>query len=215
MSITHEEWNNKSIFQPRVQCYLACMNTPAHTILSLPGGVPVPSRSELFFSFLGVGLTSFGGVMPFARRMLVEQRRWMTEREFTETLGLGQVLPGPNVVNLSIMIGSRFHGPAGAVLAFSGLMLAPLAIILMLAAFYGEYGHVPAVQRFFAGTAAATAGLVVAMGLSMLTRQPRVPRVLGITALAFAGSGLLGLPLVGVLAVLAPLSIILAWRKKP
>lgn len=188
------------------------MNTQPQTVFNLPDGVPVPGCSELFFSFLGVGLTSFGGVMPFARRMLVERRRWMTEREFTETLGLGQVLPGPNVVNLSIMIGARFRGPAGAVAAFSGLMLAPLAIILMLAVFYGEYGHLPAVQRFFAGTAAATAGLVVAMGMTMLAKQPRIPRVLGITALAFAGSGLLGLPLVGVLAVLAPLSIALAWR---
>ena len=189
------------------------MNTQAQPVFKLPDGMSAPSRSDLFFSFLGVGLTSFGGVMPFARRMLVEQRRWMTEREFTESLALGQVLPGPNVVNLSIMVGARFHGPMGAALAVSGLMLAPLAIILMLAMFYGEYGHLPAVQRFFSGTASATAGLVVAMGINMLTRQPRVPRVLGITALAFAGSGLLGLPLVGVLALLAPLSIALAWRK--
>jgi chromate transporter len=188
------------------------MNTPADTIVKISDSVSVPRRSELFFSFLGVGLTSFGGVMPFARRMLVEQRHWMTEREFTETLGLGQVLPGPNVVNLSIMIGARFHGPMGAILAFSGLMLAPLAIILMLAVFYGEYGHLPVVQRFFGGTAAATAGLVVAMGATMLAKLPRLPRTLGIAALAFAGSGLLGLPLIGVLAVLAPLSIALAWR---
>jgi chromate transporter len=188
------------------------MDTHAHTVFGLPEGVSAPSRSELFLSFLGVGLSSFGGVMPFARRMLVEQRRWMTDREFTETLALGQVLPGPNVVNLSIMVGNRFHGPAGAVLAFSGLLLAPLAIILMLAVFYGEFGHLPTVQRFFSGTAAATAGLVVAMGLNMLAKQPRVPRALGITALAFAGSGLFGLPLVQVLAVLAPLGIVLAWR---
>lgn len=166
----------------------------------------------LFFSFLGVGLTSFGGVMPWARRMLVEQRGWLTEREFVEALSLGQVLPGPNVVNLSIMVGARFHGAIGAVLAFSGLMFAPLAIILLLASFYTGYGHLPMVRNALAGIAAATAGLVVAMGITMLTKQAKSPHALVMTALAFIASGILGLPLIGVLAVLAPLSILLAWR---
>lgn len=174
---------------------------------------PAITRSALFFSFLGVGLTSFGGVLPFARRMLVDKRRWLTEREFAEALSLGQVLPGPNVVNLSIMVGSRFHGAAGAVLAFSGLMMAPLAIILLLATFYAEYGHLPAVQRAFSGIAAATAGLVVAMGINMVSRLPKSAAALGIAALAFIGSGVLGLPLLSVLAVLAPISIALAWRR--
>lgn len=174
--------------------------------------MPSVTRRDLFVSFLGVGITSFGGVMPWARRMLVEERRWLSEQEFVEALSLGQVLPGPNVVNLSIMVGARFHGAIGAALAFSGLMLAPLAIILLLASFYSGYGHLPAVQRAFSGIAAATAGLVVAMGLSMVVRQPKSASVLGITALAFIGSGVLGLPLVHVLAVLGPLSIALAWR---
>jgi chromate transporter len=185
------------------------MNKPTQPCVTLPQ----VTRHALFFSFLGVGLTSFGGVMPWARRMLVEERGWLTEREFVEALSIGQVLPGPNVVNLSIMVGARFQGAVGAVLAFSGLMLAPLAIILLLASFYSHYGDLPAVQHAFAGVAAATAGLVVAMGLSMVVRQPKSIDGLLVTALAFTGTGLLGLPLMPVLAVLAPLGIALAWRR--
>jgi chromate transporter len=173
---------------------------------------PAVTRRDLFFSFLGVGITSFGGVMPFARRMLVEQRGWLTEREFIESLSLGQMLPGPNVVNLSIMVGARFHGWSGALLAFLGLMAAPLAIILMLASFYNEFGHLEMVQRAFNGIAAATAGLVVAMGLSMVAKMPRRARVIIVMAAAFLASGVFGLPLVGVLLVLAPVSIALAWK---
>jgi chromate transporter len=96
-------------------------------------------------------------------------------------------------------------------LAFSGLMLAPLAIILLLAVLYGQYGHVPAVQRAFGGTAAATAGLIVAMGLNMLAKQDKSWRTLGVTIFAFIGAGVIGLPLLTVLAVLTPISIFLAW----
>jgi len=164
--------------------------------------------------FLAMGLTSFGGVLPWARRMLVEERGWLTNEEFVEGLSLGQILPGPNVVNLSIMVGARFQGASGAVLAFSGLMLAPLAIILLLATFYSEYGHLQAVQRVFAGTAAATAGLVLAMGIKMLHKQSRTWHATLVTLCAFIGSGVLGLPLLGVLAVLAPISIAIAWRRR-
>ena len=174
---------------------------------------PVVTRRALFMCFLAMGLTSFGGVLPWARRMLVEERAWLTSKEFLDALSLGQLLPGPNVVNLSIMVGARFHGAAGAVLAISGLMLAPLVIILLLAVLYMEYGHLAAVQRAFGGTAAATAGLVVAMGFNMLAKQSRSWRSIGVTILAFIGAGLLGLPLLTVLAILAPVSLALAWSQ--
>lgn len=190
------------------------MNEPVESAPSAIDAAPVVTRRALFFGFLGVGLISFGGVLPFARRMLVEQRRWLSEREFVEALSLGQVLPGPNVVNLSIMLGSRFHGAIGALLAFLGLMAAPLAIILLLAAFYAEYGQLPAVQRAFGGIACATAGLVVAMGINMVMRLRKSPGMLVVSALAFIGSGVLGLPLQVVLAVLAPVGIALAWRSR-
>src|SRR5689334_2339669 len=94
---------------------------------------PTPSRRALFVGFLIVGMQGFGGVLPFARRMLVEQRRWLSEREFIEVLSLSQFLPGPNIVNVSIIVGSRFRGPSGAAAASLGLMLMPFLIVLMLA----------------------------------------------------------------------------------
>jgi chromate transporter len=174
--------------------------------------IPPMTRRELFQCFLAIGLFGFGGVLPWARRGLVEQRNWLTSEEFAEALSLGQILPGPNVVNLSVMVGSRFHGPTGALLAFSGLMLAPLAIILLLAVLYDHYGQLPVFQHAFRGTAAAAAGLVLAMGFNMAAKQARLWRKAGVTVAALAGSGVFALPLMTVLGVLAPLSVVLAWR---
>lgn len=175
---------------------------------------PTVGKRDLFVCFLLMGLTSFGGVLPFARRMLVERRGWLSSAQFTELLALGQLLPGPNVVNLTIMVGRRFHGWQGALLAFGGLMLAPLVIILLLATLYDQFGQIEAVRRAIGGTAAATAGLVVAMGLSMLRRQPRSVRLMIVTLAAFVASGPLGLPLLQVLAVLVPAAVLLAWSER-
>ena len=106
---------------------------------SPPLAAPVVSRIDLFVGFLKVGMSGFGGVMPFARRMLVEERRWLTEREFTEVLSLSQFLPGPNIINVSIIVGSRFAGPAGSLVASLGLMLMPFLIVLALAALYARF----------------------------------------------------------------------------
>ncbi len=175
---------------------------------------PAMTRRELFECFLVMGLISFGGVLPFARRALVEQRKWLTSDEFSDALSLGQILPGPNVVNLSIMVGARFHGAVGAVLSFCGLMLAPLAIILGLATLYGAYGQVTAVQHVINGTAAASAGLVVAVGYNMLARQAKSWCTSGVSLLAFVSCGLLAWPLLLVLGVLTPISIFIAWYNR-
>lgn len=172
---------------------------------------PVVTRQALFLTFLLMGLTSFGGVLPWARRILVEQRAWLTNEEFADALSFGQILPGPNIVNVSIMVGIRFQGTVGALCAFSGLMLAPLAIIFLLAMLYTQYGQLEVVQNIFRGTGAATAGLVVAMGYRMATKQQRSWRTVLITVLALIGSGILGMPLLSVLGILAPVSIGLAW----
>ena len=171
------------------------------------------TKRALFFCFLTMGLTSFGGVLPWAHRMLVEQRGWLTEREFTEGLSLGQILPGPNVVNLSIMVGMRFHGAAGALLAFFGLMLAPFAIIILLGVLYARYGYLDVVQHALAGMAAVTAGLVAATAVKMLGKHPKSRRAYATMLAAFIGVGLLALPLLGVLAVLIPASVFLAWYR--
>ena len=173
----------------------------------------IPSLSELFLGFLTVAMSGFGGVLPWARRVFVERRGWLTEREFAEALALCQFLPGPNIVNMGVIVGSRFHGAAGAVAAVAGLVGAPLLIMMACGALYSRYGNLETLRGALAGLAAGAAGLLVAMAAKMampLIRDRKVAPV--VFALAgFAAVGLLRLPLYWVVLVLAPLSIGWAW----
>lgn len=130
----------------------------------------LPSRPDLralFLGFSSVGLSGFGGVLPFARRMLVEERRWMTAEEFNAQLGLCQFLPGPNVINLAVVVGKRYGGLAGAIVAPVGLLAGPLAIVLLLALLYDRYGSLPLAQSMLRGIAAVGVGLLFAMAWRM------------------------------------------------
>jgi chromate transporter len=173
---------------------------------------PPPTVRELFGAFFGVGVSGFGGVLPWARRMLVDERRWLTPDEFTDVLSLCQFLPGPNIVNVAVTVGSRFHAVRGALAAVVGLMAAPFAIVVALGALYTTYGHVPAVEGTIRGVSAVAAGLLVAMALKMarigLTRWTAVI----VAAAAFGGIALARFPLLAVLGVVAPLSVAAVWR---
>lgn len=186
---------------------------------SLPaeGGLahPVPSLAELLLGFLSVALSGFGGVMPFARREFVERRRWLDEREFAEALALCQFLPGPNIVNMSVIVGSRFRGVAGAMAAATGLVVVPLFIMMACGALYARYGDLEVLRGPLAGLAAGAAGLLVAMAAKMvipLVRERKASPLLFALA-GFVAVGLLRLPLYWVVLVLAPLSIGWAWWK--
>src|SRR5437868_7600462 len=100
---------------------------------------PPRNLSELFLGFLSIGARSFGGVMPWAHRVMVEERRWMSAKDFTETIGLCQFLPGPNVGNASIVLGKRWFGLRGSIVAFLGLFALPFAWVLALATLYGQF----------------------------------------------------------------------------
>lgn len=126
-----------------------------------------PDLRALFFGFSSVGLSGFGGVLPFARRMLVEQKGWMTAEEFNAQLGLCQFLPGPNVVNLAVVVGKRYCGLAGAIVAPVGLLAGPFAIVLLLALLYDRYGSLPLAQDMLRGIAAVGGGLLFAMAWRM------------------------------------------------
>src|SRR5436190_24357109 len=121
----------------------------------------------LFLGFLQVALSGFGGVLAWARRMIVEERRWLSDQDFTAMLGLCQFLPGGNIVNLSIQVGARFRGPLGSLAAISGLMLAPMAIVLALGGLYAGFGHAGIVRGAFAGISACAAGLVIGTAIKM------------------------------------------------
>jgi len=171
-----------------------------------------PDRRALFIGFFKVGITAFGGVLPLMRRLLVDQTHWLTEREFTELLGLGQVLPGPNVLNIAIAVGTRYQGASGALACLTGLMLAPLVIILLLAGLYDHFAYSSRLHEVLGGVASVAAGLMLAMGIQLARHlQPSYWRY-AIVALTFGGVALWRLPLLLVLLAVAPLSIWLAWR---
>lgn len=171
-----------------------------------------PSVVELFVGFLQIGVCGFGGVLPWARRMVVEQRRWMTPAEFTDMLGLCQFLPGGNIMNLTIAMGSRFQGPPGAGAALTGLMAAPVAIVLCLGVIYDRYSGLPVVRHGFAGLAAAASALVLANALKIAAPLRGRPLGLAIAAVTFMVIALLRLPLPFALPILAAASTLLLWR---
>ncbi|MGE3909018.1 MAG: chromate transporter [Chloroflexota bacterium] len=172
----------------------------------------VPSRLQLYLAFFRIGVSAFGGVGPWARRVIVEDERWLTEREYAELLGLCQILPGPNVGNVSVLIGDRFHGLAGSALALGGLMSGPLMTLLTLAYLYDWLGAIPAIDGAIGGVAAAAAGLFLGTALKMAERLRLSAVGLTILGCAFVAIGLLRWPLTVVMLVLAPISIACAWR---
>jgi chromate transporter len=177
-----------------------------------PASAPQVMTGALFWGFLRIGVSGFGGVMPFAHRMLVERQRWLTEQEFTESLSLSQFLPGPNIVNLSVIIGRRFQGTIGAFAATLGLMLMPLAIVLLLAMLFTRFAYIDAVRGACNGVSAAASGLVLSVALKMAQPIRRNPVSVAICAIAFVAIGLLRFPLPWVLAALVPVSVAIAWR---
>jgi chromate transporter len=185
----------------------------SESTLLTPAKAQTPGLSELFLAFLGLALTGFGGVLPWARRMLVEQRQWLTEEKFAEDLSLAQFLPGPNIINLSIVVGARFQGPMGALVACLGLVGAPIILMMIFGALYGRYGEVAWLRGPLIGLSAAAAGLVIAMAGKLATpmfRTRHLPAIL-FAAAAFITVGFLRFPLGWVLLVLAPLSVAVFW----
>ena len=172
-----------------------------------------PTLSELFLAFLAVSLSGFGGTLPWAYRMVVEKRRWMTASEFSEVFSLCQFLPGANVVNFSVLFGSRTRGLPGALVCFFGLVGPPFGIVLVLGAFYARFGDVAALGRILAGMAAAACGLIAATAAKLaepLVRS-RAFSGWGVAIAAVVMIGIIGWPLPWVLMGLAPLSFALAW----
>ncbi|MER2506006.1 MAG: chromate transporter [Azonexus sp.] len=151
---------------------------------------PTPNLKALFLGFSSVGLSGFGGVLPFARRMLVEERRWMSAEEFNTQLGLCQFLPGPNVVNLAVVVGKRCAGLSGAIVAPLGLLAGPIVIVLLLALLYDRHGHLPLAQSMLRGIAAVGCGLLFAMawrmGMAIRDKPVFLPFAV-LTAAAIAG----------------------------
>lgn len=126
------------------------------------------SLSDLFWSFTWLALQGFGGVLAVVQRELVEKKKWLTNEEFVEDWAVAQILPGPNVVNLSLMIGDRQFGLRGALVALAGILVFPMLVVLTLAALFGGIADMPAAQGALRGMGAVAAGLITATGLRLI-----------------------------------------------
>jgi len=175
------------------------------------------SRADLFISLTALALQGFGGVLAVVQRELVEKKKWLTNEEFVEQWSVAQILPGPNVINLGIMIGQRTYGPSGAIIALAGLLTLPFILLLLLAAIYSGVSEVPWIQASLRGMNSVVAGLIIATALKMASVLSKNP--LGIflsivlSSLTFGAVALLHIPLLYVLLVLGGVSCISAYRK--
>ena len=190
----------------------------------VPGqGTPAPlpekmaghiSLKQLFFGFLKIGLLGFGGLAPVAHHVIVEDRAWLTEQEYASLLGLGQILPGGNIINLAVIMGDRFQGIRGSLTALAALMAMPLVILMALALLYERFAGLSVVRTAIGGSAAVAAGLVIGTATKILWKLRLSWIALLFAAMAFAAVGLLQLSLVPVIVVLAPLSVGIAYMMR-
>jgi len=183
-----------------------------HETESLP---PLPiARATLFAAFLKIGLLGFGGVLPWARRVLVDERRWLSDREFAELIGMCQVLPGPNVVNLSVILGARWQGPIGSVVAMTGILFVPVVVVLVLATFYASVAHSEIARAAIAGASAAAAGLIIGTAFRLIAGSRPPLRAILLAVAVFIAVGVAQAPLLWVLACAVPLAIAMEWRAR-
>lgn len=173
---------------------------------------PPAGLAELFLGFLSIGARAFGGVLPWAHRVLVEERRWLAPEDFSEVLALCQFLPGPNIANMSVVLGRRWFGFPGALIGFLGLMALPFFWVLALAMLYADWSAQPSVRAVIAGVGIAGGGLFIGTAIKLGRPLARKPAAVAIAVACFIMVGLLRVPLLIVLPV-AVLLALAAARK--
>ncbi|MFZ6688932.1 chromate transporter [Undibacterium sp. SXout11W] len=175
------------------------------------------SVADLFFSFTLLALQGFGGVLAIVQRELIEKKRWLTPEEFIEDWAVAQIMPGPNVINLSMMVGNRYFGLRGALAALAGMITVPLVIVLILAVMYAHYANHPGVAGALRGMSAVTAGLIFASGLKLIPALKNHPlsqrAALLLSAICFISIALFRVPLAYVLLGLGAVSWSLVYKK--
>jgi chromate transporter len=194
------------------------MSSPTAAVPAQATGTSQPqSLTDLFVSMTLLALQGFGGVLAVVQRELVERKRWMTREEFVEEWAVAQIMPGPNVVNLALMIGGRYFGLRGALVAMAGMLAAPLVVVIILALLYAHFADSAHLAAALRGMGAVAAGLITATGLKLLVALRTHP--LGLAACiafgtaTFIAVAILRLPLAWVLLVLGGLACWLTWRK--
>lgn len=172
-----------------------------------------PTPKQLFIGFSKIGISGFGGVLPWARRSIVEQEKWISSEEFNALLGICQIVPGPNIVNLAVCVGSRFAGVRGALASVLGLMLGPSALVILLGMLYEHYSYLPAVQGMLRGISAVGIGLIAGTGFKMMRNEFSFPPMLLVVAVTVIAAGVFHLHLGWVVLIASPLAFFLAWKK--
>jgi chromate transporter len=168
---------------------------------------------QLFLTFSKIGMSGFGGVLPWARRTLVERDKILTSEEFSAILGICQIVPGPNIMNLAVCIGSRFGGARGAFAATLGLCLGPISIVLCLALLYEHYSYLETVKGLLRGISAVGVGLIASTGFKMMRDELRYPAMFLVVALTITAATVFHLGLGYVVLLVAPIAIFLARKK--
>ncbi|MFZ5568461.1 MAG: chromate transporter [Pseudomonadota bacterium] len=188
-----------------------------HSDPALAPRVQPKSPADLFLSFTVLALQGFGGVLAVAQRELVERKRWMTNEEFVEEWSVAQIMPGPNIINLSIMLGSRYFGLRGALAAVLGMLTAPMLVVLLIALLYARFAEHPGVAGALRGMGAVAAGLIIAVGLKLFPALRNNALGLGTCIvfglLCFTAIAVLRWPLAYVLLGLGALACLAAYRK--
>jgi chromate transporter len=192
------------------------MSSPSEALAAPPTARP-KSLTDLFVSFTLLALQGFGGVLAVVQRELVENKRWMTKEEFIEEWAVAQIMPGPNVINLSITLGSRYFGLRGALVALAGMVTFPLLVVLALALVYAEFAANPQVAGALRGMGAVASGLITATGLKLSSALQRnvlgLPLCIALGVTAFVTIAWLKLPLAWVLVALGAVGCVAAFRK--
>jgi chromate transporter len=190
------------------------IGNPGRTIMSaIADNSPAVSRVSLgaiAVAFLTVSSFGFGGGVVWARRIAVERRRWLSEAEFLDIVSLTQFLPGPNIVGIAVCVGAKLRGGAGALAAIAGFLLIPWSVGLVIGVIGLEYAHTPLLRNVLGGISATAAGLLVATGVKLLLPNRRRPAAIVFASLALALLAFTKLPLLAVLFILVPASIVVA-----
>lgn len=188
---------------------LAFPETPAEL-------APAPGLRELFIGMLQVALSAFGGgLSAWSQRIVVEQRRWMTNEQFLTGLTVARLFPGPNQINMAVYIGAQFRGLRGALAALAGMLLVPFTALMALGAAYFWLHETPAIDRVLAGVVAAAAGMALSMGFKILHEYWRDPVALLLAVAVFTAMELFHLRLIPVVLVSGPLAMAWYWPRRP
>ncbi len=172
---------------------------------------PPPSLRDLFLGFAKIGILGFGGVAAIAHHVIVEERRWLDDKEYATVLGMGQVLPGANTVNAGVIIGDRFRGTAGSLACVAGVMLVPTIIVVLLAIVYDQVVAYPPARVAMIGAGAAAAGMILGTGLKMFSKLRIRASDWLVAGMTLAAISALHWSVISSLAVLIPAALLVTW----